>query len=99
VKYIILAAALLIGGALVAHADTDIWNGKSSTADMNTAFGACTEQFGEEPRGIPPTPEFKQCMRKLGWRYVATRHDDTWMRGSMTCHHILNGIGSECSSF
>jgi hypothetical protein len=99
VKYIILAAALLIGCALAVHADTGIWNGKGSTADMNTAFGACTEQFGEEPRGIPPTPEFKQCMRKLGWRYVATRHDDTWMRGSMTCHHILNGIGSECSSF
>jgi hypothetical protein len=99
VKYIILAAGLLIGGALAVHADTGIWNGKGSTADMNTAFGACTEQFGEEPRGIPPNSEFKQGMRKLGWRYVATRHDDTWMRGSMTCHHILNGIGSECSSF
>jgi hypothetical protein len=38
-------------------------------------------------------------MRKLGWRYVTTQHDDTWMKGGMTCHHILNGTGSECSSF
>jgi hypothetical protein len=59
VKRIILATALLIGGALSAHADTDIWNGKGSTDDMQTALGTCTEQFGEEPRGIPPNPEFK----------------------------------------
>jgi hypothetical protein len=38
-------------------------------------------------------------MRKLGWRYVSTKHDDTWMKGGMTCHHILNRIGRECSSF
>jgi hypothetical protein len=56
VKRIILATALLVGGALAVHADTDIWNGKGSTADMNTALGTCTEQFGEEPRGIPPIP-------------------------------------------
>jgi hypothetical protein len=47
---------------------------------MHIALGTCTEQFGEESWGIPPNPEFKQCMRKLGWRYVTTRHDDTWMR-------------------
>jgi hypothetical protein len=38
-------------------------------------------------------------MKPKSWRYVTTKHDDTWMKGGMTCHHILNGMGSECSSF
>lgn len=58
-KRIILATALLISGALAAHADTDIWNGKGSTADMHTVLGTCTEQFGEEPQGYPSQPRIQ----------------------------------------
>ena len=98
-KRIVLITALLLGSAISAYADTDIWSGRGSDADMNSAVGTCRQQFGESPRGIPPTAETKRCMRGLGWRYVKTQHDGTWMRGGMSCHYILNGMGSECSSF
>lgn len=97
-KRTILIIAMLIGSAAAAHADTDIWNGKGSNADMQTALGTCRQQFGEAPRGFPPRAETKSCMRGLGWRYVKTQHDGNWQKGGMSCHYILNGYGSECDA-
>jgi hypothetical protein len=39
-------------------------------------------------------------MAGLGWKFAGSKRDDTWVnhRG-MSCHPILNGLGSECSSF
>jgi hypothetical protein len=98
-RNIILAAtALVLVGAISVRADTDIWSGQGSDADMNVAAGKCRQQFGNPPSG-PPNDEYKQCMSALGWTYVKTQHDGTWMRGGQHCHYILNGMGSECSAF
>jgi len=98
-KSAVFVAALLLASAISAQADTDIWSGKGTTADMNAADGICRQQFGPQPLGVPVSAEFKRCMRRLGWKFVRTRHDGTWMRGGQTCHYILNGMGSECSAF
>jgi hypothetical protein len=98
-KRVVLITALLLGGAISAYAGTDVWSGKGSTADMMAAAGACRQQVGESADGVPTTAETKRCMRSLGWKYVTTKHDGTWMRGGRTCHYILNGMGSECSAF
>ena len=97
-KRIILVTALLLGGAAAAHADTDIWNGKGSDADMRVALGSCRQQFGPSPLGVATSPQFKRCMRGQGWTFVKTQHDGTRQRGGMTCHYILNGYGSECDA-
>jgi hypothetical protein len=98
-KHVALVAALLLGSAISASADTDIWSGRGSTADMMTAAGTCKQQFGASPPGVPTSAEVKRCMRGLGWKFVKTQHDGTWMRGGQTCHYILNGMGSECDAF
>jgi len=98
-RRIILVAALLLGGAISARADTDIYSGQGSNDDMNAAVRQCRQQWGEPALGIPPNDDFKKCMSQLGWTYVRTQHDGNWTEGGQHCHYILNGFGSECSAF
>jgi hypothetical protein len=101
-KRIILVTALLAAGAVSAYADTDVWtsNPPRGDADRVAANNYCDQQFGSPQNHIPTSAAYKRCMASRGWKYVTTKHDDTWVnhRG-MTCHPILNGLGSECSSF
>ncbi len=101
-KSMILAAALLASGAVSAYADTDVWTASrsGSNADLYSANRVCDEQFGAPQNGIPTSAAYKRCMAGQGWKFVSTKHDDTWVnhRG-MTCHPIFGGLGSECSSF
>ena len=101
-KSLILAAALLLGGAVSAYADTDIWtsNPPRSDGELAVAANSCSHQFGAPQNGTPTRAAYKRCMAGLGWKYADTQRNDTWVnhRG-MTCHPILNGLGSECSSF
>ena len=101
-KRFLLIAALLVSCAVSAHADTDIWtsNPPRSDAEMAAANNVCNEQFGPPQKYTPTSRAYKNCMARQGWKFVKTQHDDTWInhRG-MSCHPILNGMGSECSSF
>ncbi len=101
-KCIILAAALLASGAVSAYADTDVWaaSHSRSDSDLYSANQVCNAQYGAPQNGVPTTAAYKRCMASQGWKFVTTKHDDTWVnhRG-MTCHAILGGLGSECSSF
>ena len=101
-KSIILAAMLLAVGAASAYADTDVWTAihPRSDGDLYAANRACNEQFGMPQNGIPTSAAYKRCMAGQGWKFVNTKHDDTWVNHKgMTCHPILGGFGSECSSF
>ncbi len=101
-KSTILAALLLAGGAMSAYADTDVWTASPPRSDgeLYPANRVCNEQYGMPQNGIPTSAAYKRCMTSQGWKFVNTKHDDTWVnhRG-MTCHPILGGFGSECSSF
>jgi hypothetical protein len=103
-KRILLVTALLIVGTVTAHADTSRWtsNPPRSDAELAAAGDRCDAQYGPERNGVPTTAQYKSCMKKQGWTYLNTVRDNnaTWInhRG-MRCQSILNGFGSECSSF
>ena len=101
-KRVLLVTALLIAGAVSAYADTDVWTASHPRSDeeLASANAYCNQRFGVPQNRVPASAAYKRCMASFGWRFVQTKHDDTWVnhRG-MTCHPILNGLGSECSSF
>jgi hypothetical protein len=101
-KRIVLITALLLTSAATAYADTSHWTSKQPRSDeqLYAAGQVCDQRFGTEAQGIPTSAQYKRCMAGQGWAYQYTTRDDTWVnhRG-MTCHSILNGLGSECSSF
>jgi hypothetical protein len=100
-KRIMLVAALLLGGAMTAQADTTHWTAVhpgQGDAQVLSAGRVCDVQYGAEQYG-PPSAVYKKCMRAQGWIYTDTTRDDTWVnRRGMVCHPILNGGGSECDS-
>jgi hypothetical protein len=103
-KRIILVMALLAASGVSAYADTSIWTSTSRPAgsdyDRVAANNYCDREIGAQQNGIPTSAAYKRCMAGRGWKFVKTQRDDTWVnhRG-MSCHPILNGFGSECSSF
>jgi hypothetical protein len=105
-----LAAALLLAGALIAHADTDHWVNtlKHPRADPGAAAQAdaayCERKVGPDLNGRPTPVRFKRCMASRGWRLDYTEHTPrvkTWIdpETGLTCHDILGGLGSSCSNF
>src|SRR5262249_61275414 len=75
-KHLVLVPALLIGGVMSAHADTDTW---SNTARYWRSYGAlhaaahyCTATVGPNLNGVRTPRIYKRCMAGLGWRYVRT---------------------------
>jgi hypothetical protein len=101
-RSLILAVALLACGAVSAYADTDMWtaNPPRSDAELYAANRVCNAEYGAPQNGVPTSAAYKRCMASQGWKFLRSRHDDTWInhRG-MSCHPILSGFGSECSSF
>jgi hypothetical protein len=81
-KHLILAPALLIGGVLSAHADTDTW---ANTARHWRSYGAldaashyCTAAVGPNRNGVRTPRIYKRCMAGLRWRYVRTTIDNRY---------------------
>ena len=99
---VISGVALLASATVSASADTDVWTASHPRGDgeLYTANSVCNAQFGVPQNDVPTSAAYKRCMASQGWKFVKTQHDDTCInhRG-MTCHPILNGFGSECSSF
>jgi hypothetical protein len=102
-KRTIIAAALLLGSMLTAHADTSFWDNITkharSDAEMTADGRYCDLQTNGDGLGTTPTPAYKKCMLSRGWRYSHWQSDGTYVnRRGMLCHSILNGGGTECSS-
>ena len=72
-KRLALVAALLIGSAISAHADTDIWTNvlKQKRGDdaLNTDSSFCDAQLGAPQNGTPTSAPYKRCMRAPRGRY------------------------------
>jgi hypothetical protein len=101
-RRIVLVAAVLLGGAVTAQADTTHWSAvhpPQSDAQLAADARSCAIQYGADQPGLPTSAQYKTCMRGLGWIYTNTTRDNMWVnRRGMVCHPILNGGGSECDS-
>jgi len=110
VRHLTLAAALLLMGALAAHADTDHWVNTLKHPRTNPDAAAqadaasCTRLVGPNLNGRPTPAAFKRCMAARGWRLDYTERTPrakTWIdpETGLTCRDILGGLGSSCSNF
>jgi hypothetical protein len=107
-KRMVLIAALLLGAAASAHADTVTYNNILKTLRNNDQLHEdgyyCDAQVGADKNGVPTSAAYKQCMLGRGWRYQSVKREPapkTWIDPDtgLTCHDILGGFGSECSNF
>jgi hypothetical protein len=99
-KTALIAIALLLGSAIQAQADNDIYMEarKGRTADsLEGATDYCTRTVGANLNGRPTSARFKQCMASRGWRFVRTVRVHTWVdEDGLTCYN--QGGATHCSN-
>ena len=76
-KRLSLIAMLLLGGAINADADNDVYNNALKQPRGDDALHAdtamCDAQFGAPQNGVPTSLAYKRCMRGHGWRWPSAR--------------------------